>query len=945
MVRNLFRAPHRRLTVSSPAGPDVRLTLLGVPRLLRADGSVHPVQRLRMALLALIAVSGRQGVPRESLLGLLWPERDPESARHALEQALYALRRDHGADLVVGTDPLRLGPSVACDVPEFEAALKDEAWSVAIDRYGGPLLQGLHVKDSPAFEQWLDWERERLSAGYRRALAARGEAAEDAGDLAAAVASWQLYTREDPLSPIAAAGLVRSLGASGQTASARNVVEGWERLVRSELGGDPDPRVRAALRVAVGPDRVPAPAPPPRAPAPAVLDPPVAVAPDLAVPAQSPAGRRRWWLVLPAVVALGIGVWGVAEWRGRAGSVIAPQRDLLIAPVRITTSDSAVEAVGRTLQGMIATRFEGDAAGSLPPIGSVGTPWRLDGSVSGDRSALVLEFVVRHESDRMAIARAQVTGSLAEFGRMVDEGLARLLVATASSRFGESGAASLGAVQSFLLGLRRYAERDVHAAIAALRHALVLDSTLAPAALLLRRASLDADGSDVARATRLAWNARDRLSRADHDLVLAIVGADFPGRSPPIATLERLRQHVAGHLHHPDGWYELGSFLYAHGHALGQADPWGEAQSALERAIALDSLLAHPARRALVEMAALVGDTGLLTRAGLADEGNTDDDRRWRAWLAAFTARDTATLRTLRPELASLDTTRLLMARALALRAGFDVVTAREATRMWAERARTGPERSDAAGYQYRLALNLGQPGEARRHASGMLREWSEPDRQAYLALASTWWGGDPDDGAAAALAAVAPGGEEAADPGTRGGQAIRRCAAEQFRVVRLGELGGATTTARQLRQSAPGTPDWVEATLEGCALFLEGMAASRTAPARARAFADSLDRWQREGSTGSWAFPEVLATATLWATLGEWSRASAVLARRSPRQVRFLNTTLRLATEAAFQAGDTLAARRAATHYLALMEWSEPSHAADVARARTVLGQVVTER
>ena len=40
-------------------------------------------QRRNLALLAALAVAGEQGVPREKLSALLWPERDDENARNS----------------------------------------------------------------------------------------------------------------------------------------------------------------------------------------------------------------------------------------------------------------------------------------------------------------------------------------------------------------------------------------------------------------------------------------------------------------------------------------------------------------------------------------------------------------------------------------------------------------------------------------------------------------------------------------------------------------------------------------------------------------------------------------------------------------------------------------------------------------------------------------------
>ena len=82
-------------------------------------------QRSRLALLAVLATAGPAGVTRDKLLALLWPESDDERARHALKQAVYALRRDLGTEnAIVGTATLSLDASVVTsDIREFDDAI------------------------------------------------------------------------------------------------------------------------------------------------------------------------------------------------------------------------------------------------------------------------------------------------------------------------------------------------------------------------------------------------------------------------------------------------------------------------------------------------------------------------------------------------------------------------------------------------------------------------------------------------------------------------------------------------------------------------------------------------------------------------------------------------------------------------------------------------------
>ena len=55
-------------------------------------------RRRPLALLALLAVAGNRGLPREKVVSLLWPDSDEERGRNSLSQALAALRRDMAGD-------------------------------------------------------------------------------------------------------------------------------------------------------------------------------------------------------------------------------------------------------------------------------------------------------------------------------------------------------------------------------------------------------------------------------------------------------------------------------------------------------------------------------------------------------------------------------------------------------------------------------------------------------------------------------------------------------------------------------------------------------------------------------------------------------------------------------------------------------------------------------
>src|SRR5205823_625499 len=86
------------------------LELLGTVSL-RCD--THPVsvaarQKRPSGLMAVLALGARQGLSRDRIEAFLWPESSGASARHVLDQTVYAIRHALGSDLLLssGPDPL-----------------------------------------------------------------------------------------------------------------------------------------------------------------------------------------------------------------------------------------------------------------------------------------------------------------------------------------------------------------------------------------------------------------------------------------------------------------------------------------------------------------------------------------------------------------------------------------------------------------------------------------------------------------------------------------------------------------------------------------------------------------------------------------------------------------------------------------------------------------------
>src|SRR5919108_1671945 len=199
-------------------------------------------QRRVVALLAGLAVARDEGVSRDRMLGLLWPDSEPEKARQALAQALYHARRALAQDdlFVTGAD-LRLNSNViTSDVAEFEEALDRGELELAVSLYKGPFLEGFYVGGTSEFERWASRERKRLADRCAGALERLALAAEANKDYQRAVDWRKQLAGLDPLNSRVAIDLMMAMAATGDRAGAIQHARVHETLLRQELDVEPD---------------------------------------------------------------------------------------------------------------------------------------------------------------------------------------------------------------------------------------------------------------------------------------------------------------------------------------------------------------------------------------------------------------------------------------------------------------------------------------------------------------------------------------------------------------------------------------------------------------------------------------------------------------------------------------------------------------------------------
>jgi DNA-binding SARP family transcriptional activator len=210
-------------------------------------------------LLAVIALRAGHTFSRDSLVELLWPERDPKTGLAQLRVELSSLRTglepndiERGSILATDRNTIRLNRrAVVTDVALFEQAISQvrQANEVtqkvyhlrkAVELYGGELLPGL---DS----DWIEQERRRLAERQLWALIELATLLPKEGQAALAFDYAHRATNHDPLDEQAHEVLIRLYVSEGRLTMARTIYQRFAARFKAELGVEPAQTLRQLI--------------------------------------------------------------------------------------------------------------------------------------------------------------------------------------------------------------------------------------------------------------------------------------------------------------------------------------------------------------------------------------------------------------------------------------------------------------------------------------------------------------------------------------------------------------------------------------------------------------------------------------------------------------------------------------------------------------------------
>src|SRR6266566_729135 len=281
---------------------DLYLTLLGPPEVRHADQVLLFSTRKELALLIYLAVEG--GVhSRKNLSEQFWPEGDARHGRAALRITLLHLRHmlGEGADVSPVPHLLIKGDTLGLDLTsalELDLHILLEAWTSArasthtsltmpeeahrnllaqLKRATGlprgEFLEGFSLRDAPAFDDWVRFQREYWHLRTNEVFDRLSQMQFEAGELEAAIETVNRWLVLSPLHENAYRRLMRLHFAAGDRAAALHAYDTCRArlLTGMQTGPTPETVALASRMRAVAPPRRKEASTPPVALSPAIF--------------------------------------------------------------------------------------------------------------------------------------------------------------------------------------------------------------------------------------------------------------------------------------------------------------------------------------------------------------------------------------------------------------------------------------------------------------------------------------------------------------------------------------------------------------------------------------------------------------------------------------------------------------------------------------------------
>ena len=345
-------------------------------------------------------------------------------------------------------------------------------------------------------------------------------------------------------------------------------------------------------------------------------------------------------------------------------------KTVAVLPFRVTGADSSLGFLREGMVDLLAAKLSGtehlrtvnpqslitawrrvggsterslERADALALARRLGADWLLEGEVTGTSRRVVMSAALTAVADYGEV-RTSSEAPYDSLTGIVDELAAQLLaLGSGESRYRLAAATStsLPALRAYLDGRAALRRGTYGPAIRSFDTALELDSTFALAALARSQAGAWVGERGGGTGALLAWRHRDRLPPTDRAIAEAIVGPRFPRYSTLRDHLGAMERVVALAPDNPEGWANLGDWLFHYGLAMGIADAHGRSLRAYRTALSWDSAYA-PSLEHLTMLLAELQDTAGVRWAlrHFLSLDSTSSHAVWQRWYVSLVLHD-----------------------------------------------------------------------------------------------------------------------------------------------------------------------------------------------------------------------------------------------------------------------------------------------------------------
>jgi hypothetical protein len=376
-----------------------------------------------------------------------------------------------------------------------------------------------------------------------------------------------------------------------------------------------------------------------------------------------------------------------------------------------------------------------------------------------------------------------------------------------------------------------------------------------------------------------------------------------------------------------EAWYQLGDRFYHFGGLSGLADASERSRTAFRRALSQDSTFAAPLHH-LVEIYAARRETGALRDAGtryFAANPSVDRNRSAIGWEMAMALGDSAWLRRVRANFDAMPHEDLTRIGWVTDANGWPRADARLAAARAERQATVTSDREKSLVSRFTLAINGGEPAEARRATAALGGIFPDAPVEALWNLYAALFGDGDSALAATAAASLAPFAQSpVAGDHVRRDQHHQAACLEGYWSALRGDVATAQAAAGRVRVDLKAEDNgFARRNAEVCLAMLDATVAQRTRAPDAVARVARLDTMLLSDRVPPHVIlaAGTIAAGRLHAALGD-TAAALVAARRREHLTGdplFLSTELREEAVYARAVGDSAGARRAEAHLTAL--------------------------